>query len=167
MTEKRSPTLDEFRAFLKIDDLDACLVEQAEVYHHVSEQYILAVSRRDADKLNHEELLAQLDRDIRSKAADAGEKLTEGAIESRLTILPKVKESARKCLDSKTETDRWGALKESFQQRSHALRELVALRLGERRDLALEGGAGQARAALAENIRTRAGEMRQARKKAS
>ena len=114
---------DECRQFLRIDrnDLDSCLQQQPEAYHHAAEAYILAVAQRDETKLILEELTAELDQGVRATASAAGEKLTESAIQARLTGLPKIQTLTRKLLDAKLEADRWAALKESFQQRSHAL----------------------------------------------
>ena len=132
--------LEECRSYLAIDkhDLDSCLTQQPGVYGHVSDQHALAISRRDELKLFIEEATADLDNAIRRKAAKDEEKLTEGAITSRITNIPKMQELTRKLLAAKLEADRWDAVKKGFEQRSHALRDLVALRLGERRDIALE-----------------------------
>lgn len=155
--------LECYRKFLSIDKtaLDECLMEQPEVYHHVSNQYTLAVARRDLIKMELEEEIAVLDRSIRDKAAAEEEKLTEGAISNRIKVLPKIKEKSRRLLDAKLEADQWGALKEGFQQRSFALREVVAIMLREQGDLSLEGGAGQAKAMLAERNRREASKLRQ------
>lgn len=161
--------LDKFKQYLAIDTnaLDECLMQQPEVYHHVSERYVLAVGKRDTKKLDLEELTTELDITYRAKAAEAEEKFTETSLANRIKGQPKVKTLTREHLEAKQEADSWAALKESFQQRSHALRDLVALKLGERRDLALEGGAGQAKNALAEHNRQRAGELRRARRATS
>ena len=161
---------DECRQFLRIDrnDLDNCLQQQPEAYHHAAEAYILAVAQRDETKLILEELTAELETGVRKTASATGEKLTESAIQARLTGLPKIQTLTRKLLDAKLEADRWAALKESFQQRSHALRDLVALRLGERRDLAMESGSGQVRqnyiAQESERIREATADLRRQRR---
>jgi phosphoglycolate phosphatase-like HAD superfamily hydrolase len=155
-----------YRAFLEIDDhdLDGCLMQQPEAYHYASEQHVFAVARHDEAKLILEETTAELDQDVRARAAKANEKLTEGAIEARLTGLPKIKELTRALLNAKKEAATWAALKDSFSQRSHALRDLVALRLGERRDLAMEAGSGQLRGSLtaykSEEVRAATAEIR-------
>ena len=161
---------DKFRAYVAIDgdDLDTSLMEQPEMYHHVSEQHIFAVATRDHLKLELDELTAELDQEIRQQAAEDDEKLTEGAISNRLKLKPDVKKLTREYLVAKGEAEKWGALKESFSKRSDALKSLVSLRIGERRDLALESGAGQTRntyvADLAERNRQAAAELRRNRR---
>lgn len=148
-------TLERYKQYLAIDKdaLDDCLIEQPEVFHHVAHALVLASSERDAAKLAFEELQAKLDQELRAKAVRTGEKTTESAIQNQLRTLPAVQEAQRFYLDSRQAADEWLALKEAFSQRSFMLRELVALYIAQRHDHAMEGGAGQARAALSEQNR--------------
>lgn len=161
--------LKTFKTFLAIDTtaLDECLMQQPEVYHHVSERYVWAVGARDTKKLDLEEMTTELDIMLREKAQETGEKFTETSLANRIKGYPKIKKLTREYLAAKQEADSWAALKESFQQRSHALRDLVALKLGERRDLALESGATQSRNAIAEDVRKRANALRRAQRATS
>lgn len=154
--------LEHWKQFLQIDknDLDLCLVEQPEVYYHVSEELVKANAHRDAAKLELEELQAQKDKEIRENALKLEEKLTETAIQNKLRTLPVIKEAQADFLEKRQTADQWSALKEAFSQRSFMLRELVALVIAQRHDLAMEGGSGQARGNLATSNREEAGKIR-------
>jgi hypothetical protein len=162
-------TLEQYHKYLAIDkdDLDRCLMEQPETYYHVSSAFALANADRDACKLDLEELQAQLDQDIRAEALRKDEKLTETSLQNRLKTLPKMQDIQRVFLKKRQEAESWQVLKEAFQQRSFMLRELVALFIAQRHDLALEGGLGQARASLtddkADQNRAAAGALRRQR----
>lgn len=158
--------LESQRGYLIIDrdNLDQCLMEQPEVYYHVAKAFAQAVSERDACKLNVEECLAKLDQELRSEALRLDEKLTETAIQNRLKTLPAIKSLRQSYMDRCKEADDWQALKEAFQQRSFMLRELVALFIAQRHDLAMEAGAGQARIDLSEQNRKKNDELRRQRR---
>lgn len=145
--------LERYKNYLAIDkgDLDTCLMEQPESYYHVSEAYVNAVSQRDTTKLELEEVTAQQDQKIRADALASERKLTETAVQNELRTLPTIMDLHRKLLEQRAAADNWQALKESYQQRSFMLRELVALYIAQRHDHALEGGAGQARQNLSED----------------
>jgi hypothetical protein len=166
-------TLDELHGRLAIDedDLDSGLVQQPDLFYHVSDGFSTAVSIRDGVKLELEELKAEMDQSIRAAVARAREglsdaelktrdKLTETGLQNQIQGLPKVKELERKFLQSKYQADRWEALKNSYQQRSWALRELVTLRVRRQSMVAQEHGETQARRDMADDVERRAGERR-------
>lgn len=163
--------LEQYRGYLRIDrdDLDTSLMEQPEMFHHVANAFVEASARRDEAKLELEELLAELDQSVRAKALQDDEKLTETALQNRLREMPRVQEAQRRCLATRKEADRWVALKESFQQRSFMLRELVHKLIAERHDLSAEAGAGQNqrdyRDTRVDDIRGQAGQMRRERRR--
>ena len=162
--------LERYRGHLAIDqdDLDKCLMEQPEVYYVVAQAVANTTAERDKLKLELEELQAKLGLDLRDQATRRNEKLTEGGLEQKLAGMPKIQELQRSLLTKRQEAESWGVLKEAFQQRSFMLRELVALFIAQRHDLALEGGAGQARATLAANAaaanQAAAGALRRSRR---
>lgn len=164
---KDEATLNECKEFLSIDraELDECLTEQPEIYYHVSRSYVGAVAGRDELKLKLEEETARQDQELRAQALRKDEKLTEAALQNKLRTLPIIQKLQTEFLVSRQAAEDWGALKEAFQQRSFMLRELVALYIAQRHDHALEAGAGQARATLAEQTRKEAGKLRTARRK--
>lgn len=158
-------TLAKLKGYLAIDrnDLDTCLMQQPEVYYRVAEALTQASAARDALKLRFEEETARQDQNIRQHAVRMDEKLTETAVQQKLRLLPVIQELQQDLLEKRSEVENLTALKESFQQRSFMLRELVALVIAQGRDLALEGGANQARTALAERNRAEAGAIRRRR----
>lgn len=163
--------LEQYRSYLRIDrdDLDTSLMEQPEMFHHVANACVEAGARRDEAKLELEELLAELDQSVRARALKDDEKLTETALQNRLREMPRVQEAQRRYLETRKEADRWLALKESYQQRSFMLRELVHKLVAERHDLSTEAGAGQShrdyRDARVNDIREQAGKLRRDRRR--
>src|ERR1700757_192795 len=93
------------------DALDDCLVEQPGYFYHVAEAVSEANARRDTIKLELEEVTAELDQDLRAKAAAEEEKITETSLQNRLRTMPKLKALQRKYLEARTDADRWVALK--------------------------------------------------------
>lgn len=117
----------EYRRDLAIDrtDLDRNLVEQAELYDHVSESMVLAIAERDAAKLDMEEAEAEVARDLRNKSLEEGEKkMAEAAIAQEVKLSPKIKKLSREYLAAKAAVDAWSVLKDSYTQRSYMLREV-------------------------------------------
>ena len=137
--------VDRLRDSLVIDrdGLGECLIEQPQLYYDVASAHVESVARRDALKLDVEEVQAKVDKRIRDEAATKDTKITEASIQQTLRLDLKVADVARRSLAAREESDRWAALKEAYQQRSFMLRELVALRISERGDIALANGAGQ------------------------
>lgn len=142
---KMNKNMDRLRDSLVIDrdSIGDCLIDQPQLFYDVARGHAESVARRDALKLDTEEVQAEADRGIRAAAAVAGDKITEASIQQTLRLDPKVADLSRKGLSAREESDRWAALKEAYQQRSFMLRELVALRISERSDIAQAHGAGQ------------------------
>lgn len=140
-----SKNMDRLRDALVIerDALSECLIEQPQLYYDVASGHAESVARRDALKLDSEEAQAEVDKRIRADAVAKDTKLTEAAIQQQLKLDAKVTELAHRSLQAREEADRWAALREAYQQRSFMLRELVALHVSERHDVALSSGAGQ------------------------
>lgn len=149
------------------DALSDCLIEQPQLYYDVARGHAESVARRDALKLDVEEVQAEVDKRIRTDAAFLVVKVTEAAIQQQIKLDAKVTDLAHRSLQAREETDLWAALREAYQQRSFMLRELVALHVSERHDVALSNGAGQrpiAADAMAEhNMRATADARRQFR----
>lgn len=146
-----SKNMDRLREQLLIerDALSDCLIEQPQLYFDVATGHAESVARRDALKLDVEEVQAEVDKRIRADAVVKDVKLTEAAIQQQLKLDAKVADLAHRSLAAREETDRWAALREAYQQRSFMLRELVALHVSERHDVALSNGAGQRPTAVA------------------
>lgn len=153
---------DELKGFLSIDKnaLDECLMEQPEIYSRVAEAVANSEAERDASQLDLDELTAELDKETRSNAAKAEEKLTDAAVKQRLAAMPKIQDLSRVLLDKKKDAKLWRALEKSFEQRADMLKKLVDLHLRSAYGYALEAGVGQQRGQLAEGNRAAANELR-------
>jgi len=122
------PTLA-FREKLKIDrdDLDTMLIEQPQHYADAAREFALAVSRRDRAKHVLDETRARVDAQERQMARDNEEKITDSLLTARITVHPDVVQ-ANKARDNWARMAAlWEALKEAFEQRSYALKDLCAL----------------------------------------
>lgn len=148
---------DRYKKYLAIDrdGLDDCLIKQPELFYHVSEQYTLAVGRRDAAKLELEKVEAEISQSIRENALKREEKVTEAGIAEKITIAPRVYTLRFDLLQLKGEVDKWLAMKEAYQQRSFMLRELVPIHLSQ-----LYSGTSSVRGDISEHNRKLAGEER-------
>lgn len=159
-------TLAECRAFLSIDrdDLDSCLMEQPEVFYRVAQAFTLAQAERDSIKLDLTEAQAELGVQFRKQALEKEEKLTEDGLKQKLSMAPRIQKLERQLLDASASANEYGALKESFQQRSFMLRELVALKITQRRDEDSAGGSHSGHAKLAQSNREATDRLRRERR---
>ncbi len=146
------------------EDLNSCLIEQPELFFSVADAYAYASAERDAAKLALEEVMSELDQQLRLKAAKDEEKVTEASLGRHLATLPRVQKAQREFLECKADADEWGALKEAFVQRSFMLRELVALYIANLSNLSLEKGAHGASKDLRAAESDRVDRMRRASK---
>lgn len=119
----------DYHALLQIDKhaLDDALIEQASVYFTISQDLSQAVSDRDEVKENLDVTDAQLYLDIRADLIDNGEKATEAQVSAQVHTHSKHEGAMKDLLKARKQVDVLGALKDSFQQRSYMLRELVEL----------------------------------------
>ncbi len=129
---KNPDTITELQAGLAIDEhgLDQALIMQTELFWRVSRQLAQLISKRDGAKQQLTETEARVDVEVRRKVADAGERTTENDIKARVTLDPSVLEDRDELLNLSLEVGLWSALKESYEQRSYAMKELVALYIG-------------------------------------
>jgi hypothetical protein len=121
--------IDDLRVGLRIDknDLDTALMEQPDAYWRVSEAYVMACSRRDEMKLEMGQATAELDKQYRGEAEKAGDKLTEKSLQSQIDLAPKIIDFKKKYGAACLKADLLAAMKESYRDRSGALRELSQL----------------------------------------
>lgn len=129
---KTAPTVEELELGLKIDrhNLEVAAQEQPELFYRVSKSYEMAISERDGAEQNVKTAEAEVDREIRKKAANSEEKTTETQIKSQVRIHPKVKAAEDEYLRLKEECGLLQALKDAFKQRGYAIGQLVELYLG-------------------------------------
>jgi len=121
--------IDELRKHLKIDknNLDEVIQLQPELYYIVAQKHVLAVSERD---LAYDEIKivdAKLQKEVREQAEAEGRKMTEKAVEIEVLSNKLHTDAIDMHLRTKYTADELGALRESFQQKSYMLRELVEL----------------------------------------
>lgn len=154
---KRGDTvpLSELEAALEInrDDLEAATEIQPEAFYRVAKQCALAISMRDAAYQNIKEQEAEADRRVRDRVP-SDEKITEKEVEAQRRLDPKVKQAIYDHQELAEAAGILAALKEAFQMRSYALKDLVAMHMGNR---SMEYGGKDPRA---DDVRERANEER-------
>lgn len=114
---------------LRIDkaSLDKALLEQPELYYHVSKQLADLVSQRDAAKQYISEVEARVDATVRKSLAEAETKATVDQISAAKQRHPDVRDAVDAHLDLSHAVGQFGALKEAFTQRSYVLKDMVSL----------------------------------------
>jgi hypothetical protein len=126
---KSEERLKELKEALLIDrnDLDTELVHQPNLYYQVGEAFSEAISFRDEAKFNRDREAAELDRAIRREALDNNEKISEAQVANRVKENPSYYDYHERYLLLSKNAAFWEALKESFQQRSYAIKDLTQL----------------------------------------
>lgn len=121
--------VESFKKELHIDknSLDKALETQAAIYFQISEEYALAVSRRDEAYENIKQVDAQLNVSLRKELEDDGKKVTEALVSSAVMQHKDHNAAVENHLQLKLDADILSALKESFHQRSYMLREMIEL----------------------------------------
>lgn len=109
------------------DALDEALIQQPDLIYRVSKTIVERVSQRDAAKQDHNEAEALADAEVRRDAQIAEEKVTADAVKSAVRLHKDVIRAADKLAELTYRVNQWGALKEAFVARGHALRDLVSL----------------------------------------
>lgn len=119
----------QFEARLKIDrnNLDQELIEQPELFYHVCEQHVKAVSTRDVLYEKRKALEADLSGRIRSEMEKASEKITESRLSAAVAAHEELLDAKGEYLEASREAELWGAMKEAFAQRTYALKDLSGL----------------------------------------
>lgn len=122
-------TTDELKAYLVIDKdaLDEELMSQPQLFFTICEAVVDAMDRRDALKEELAVAEADLDNEIREAADKNDEKITNDAVKARVRSDSKRKKAYGAYSKVKAESDKLGALKEAFVQRSHMLKHLCEL----------------------------------------
>lgn len=121
--------LEQYAELLQIDknDLDNALIEQSSIYYRVGEAYATAISYRDYAKSNIDKVRADTDRLVRRKAQEESERVTEAQVANRILDDVLYQKAVDDHLEWKTVADKWSALRDSFERRAYALRDLVQL----------------------------------------
>jgi len=122
-------TPDDFKGELVIDrdGLDEALIRGPELFHTVSDQYILSVARRDEAKDDLNKTSADLNFLVRKNAQEAGTKVTEAMVKAGIDVHPDYINAQNLYREVCKEASQWLVMKESFLQRAYALKDLVEL----------------------------------------
>lgn len=129
---KPTTMIDSLEGALSINEneLDEACAAQPECFYRVAKEYAVAVSKRDLAKQCLAEISAEVDTQLRHEAEKTKERITEEQIKSRKALDDDVVEAQRILLELNTKVGEWSALKEAFEQRSYALKDMVSLWLG-------------------------------------
>jgi hypothetical protein len=123
------PTLADLESTLRINELaleQECRDQPSRLYA-VSKRLALLLSQHDAAKQELKEVEADIADRMRQQAAAEESKISEASIASQLPLDLHVQEAANKLRDLKKQMGQYEVLKESFVDRSRALRNLVDL----------------------------------------
>lgn len=113
--------------FIDRDDLDSELVKQPGVFQLVNEQWAKAVSHHAKAKDDFKASEAETYTRLLAKRSDAGEKTTQDAMKHAVTLDKRYRRSQANLRAAQEELNRWQTLREAWQQRSYALKDLAAL----------------------------------------
>ena len=119
----------DFEKALVIDrnNLDQELIRHADIFYRVAEAYMTAIDKRDTAKDNLGKVDAEIGLKLRKRAETKAEKMTEIKLQSMLQVDTTHTKAVDRYLRAKAEADKFGVLKESFQQKSYMLRSMVDL----------------------------------------
>jgi hypothetical protein len=130
--DKNRPTIEELELGVSIDrhKLEEACAIQPDAFYKVARALAMDMSMRDAlvQALKEEE--ARADSEIRENAEAHRQKYTDKAVEAMKVLDPDVVRVRRQLQQHNARVHQLTALKESFLQRGYALKELVALHLG-------------------------------------
>lgn len=123
---------DDFRELeqaLCIDEyaLEQALREQPQLFYRVGAAYAMEISRRDAAKQALQDAEAESDLGVRRVAQEEERKITEGEVRAMVQIDGGVVRARARLNQLSESVGRLAALKEAFQQRSYALKDLAGL----------------------------------------
>mgnify|MGYP001350193815 CR=1 FL=1 len=122
-------SLEEARELLKIDktNLDIQCATHSEIFQDISESRLIAMDIEDTLKTELEEVKARLATEIRVKAAESNEKITEASLMQQVIQKKEYKRKLAELAKAHTEANKWSIMRESFLQRGKMLREVVQL----------------------------------------
>lgn len=159
--------LDQLADAVVIDkhSLDECWVEQPDIFWRVSDQLAKANNHRDRLKLERDRVITEVGAEKREDAEAEVERAKKGrvsetAIAREIELDDRVVEARDNYQRAVYQAERWLALKESFQQRSYALKDLSNLHLA---NYYQTNSGGDRRDNQADEVRRRGGEQRRQR----
>lgn len=107
--------------------LDDNLEAQPDLFYRVSKAFTIALSHADIAKAHIDELEASLDGEVRADMERAGDKVTETAVKQAIKAHRDMRAAISDHLEKREIAGRWGSLKDTFNQRSYVMKELVSL----------------------------------------
>jgi hypothetical protein len=121
--------LSELEQNIKIDpdELEIELIKQPNDYYHASAGFAMAISLRDQAKNELDIAEAELFLAFRDEVIARTERPTEALLEAMINASDIHRSYVDKHLETKLLADKWLALRDSFIQKGHALRELANL----------------------------------------
>ncbi len=122
-------SVDEFRKYLKInkEKLDDELVQHSQLFFAVCEELVNALALRDGAKEGLAVTDAELDAKYRIALEKRHDKVTEAMVKGRVQTDPEHERVFGKFVEAKKRADLLQALKDSFEQRGHMVRDLCKL----------------------------------------
>lgn len=168
--EPEAEVYDDFRELedgLRIDEyaLEKALRDQPVMFYRVANAYAMEISRRDAAKQALQDMEAEADLDARDQARKKDQKITEGEIRATIQTDGRIAQAQAALARRNEEVGKLAALKEAFQQRSYALKDLAGLYVANYYTASEHNAAsGAVRDRDAAEARTRMSEARKARR---
>jgi len=132
---KFNETIAEFverlEAALKFDKncLDDALEEQAGIFHEIADELAIQISRRDQAKKHVTDLESDMVVKIKTFAREKDLKITDKEVEAQTQLDEDVIKASKALAELNLIVGRLSALKESYVQRSYALKDLSALEI--------------------------------------
>jgi len=121
--------------------LDECLEKQPMLFYEVSKMLALTISQRDEAKQNLIMAESKADIKIRREAVNTGDKVTEREIDANKRLSPRVEEATASLNILQKNLHIVAGLKDAFEQRSRALKDMCGLYVSNYYSTASTGGA--------------------------
>lgn len=115
------------KLFIDRDRLDREFLQQPAIYMEYAQQAAEADDERDAAKRRVEVVRAEVDQEIRERAAVAGEKITEAVVAARVLLDPRTEKAEAQLRKATLDAKVLGAAVRAFEQRKKSLEKLADL----------------------------------------
>ena len=121
--------IQDYEKALRIDKmaLERDVSRQPELFYGVADEYVRAISVRDAVKDNLAQIEASMDQAIRERSALSGEKITEKVVAAWVLDTDEYKDAVGELREAQRAVGAWNSLREAFMQRAHALKVMADL----------------------------------------
>lgn len=125
--------VERLESALKFDKncLDDALEEQSGIFHEIADELAIQISRRDQAKKHVTDLESETVVEIKTAAREKDQKITDKEVEAQTQLDEGVIKASKTLAELSLIVGRLSALKESYVQRSYALKDLVALQINQ------------------------------------